>query len=74
MQSRPCWTNEKWYVELNRFHIDYKPRTTIKGQVLVDFIAKFHDDIVAEPATPTPLTGGQDPANSSLETNMNNHM
>lgn len=34
---------EKWYVELGRFHIDYKPITAIKGQVLADFIAKFTD-------------------------------
>ena len=28
-------------MELNIFHIEYEPRTPIKGQVLVDFIADF---------------------------------
>ena len=31
----------KWAVELTQFDILYQPRTTIKGQVLVDFIAEF---------------------------------
>ena len=31
----------KWEIELSEFDIRYKPRTTIKGQVLVDFIMEF---------------------------------
>ena len=31
----------KWARELSEFDIRYKPRTTIKGQVLVDFIMEF---------------------------------
>lgn len=30
-----------WVVELSEFEIKYRPRNTIKGQVLADFIAKF---------------------------------
>ena len=30
-----------WAVELSEFDIRYHPRTTIKGQVVVDFIAEF---------------------------------
>jgi hypothetical protein len=32
---------EKWSVELGRFHIEYLPRTSIKGQVVADLIAEF---------------------------------
>ncbi|WP_375692541.1 RNase H-like domain-containing protein, partial [Bartonella sp. AP4SXKL] len=32
---------EKWSVELGRYHIEYVPRTAIKGQVLADLIAEF---------------------------------
>ena len=31
----------KWAIELSEFDIRYKPRTSIKGQVLVDFIMEF---------------------------------
>jgi hypothetical protein len=34
----------KWRVQLGLYGIKYKPRTTIKGQVLVDFIAEFQQD------------------------------
>jgi len=30
-----------WVVELSEFDIRYRPRTAIKGQVVVDFIVKF---------------------------------
>ena len=30
-----------WAVELSKFDIQYHPRTTVKGQVVADFIAKF---------------------------------
>ena len=31
----------QWAVELSQFDIEYHPKTTIKAQVLADFIAKF---------------------------------
>ena len=31
----------KWAIELSEFNIRYKPRTTVKGQILVDFITEF---------------------------------
>lgn len=31
----------KWLVELSQFNVEYKLRTTIKGQALADFIVKF---------------------------------
>ena len=31
----------KWAIELSEFDIRYKPRTAIKGQILVDFIKEF---------------------------------
>ena len=31
----------KWAIELSEFDIRYKPRTTIKGKFLVDFIMEF---------------------------------
>ena len=30
-----------WAVELSEFDIQYHPRTAVKGQVVVDFIAEF---------------------------------
>jgi len=30
-----------WAIELNEFDIQYRPRTVVKGQVVVDFIAEF---------------------------------
>ena len=37
----------KWAIELSEFDIRYKPKTTIKGQVLADFVMEFTS---AEPA------------------------
>ena len=31
----------KWAIELSEFDIRYKTRTTVKGQILADFIIKF---------------------------------
>ena len=31
----------KWAIELSEFDIRYRPKTTIKGQVLADFIMEF---------------------------------
>ena len=30
-----------WAIELSEFNIQYRPRTTIKGQVVANFIAEF---------------------------------
>lgn len=65
---------EKWYVELNRFHIDYEPRTSIKGHVLAEFIAEFQDDKVEGPSIPTPPIGGQEPTTSSSEIEIEKQM
>ena len=43
----------KWAIELSEFDIRYKPRTTIKGQVLADFIMEF---TLTEPTETTHLT------------------
>ena len=31
----------QWAIELSQFDIEYHPRTAIKAQALVDFIAEF---------------------------------
>ena len=36
----------KWVIELSEFDIRYKPRTTVKGKILADFIMEF---TLAEP-------------------------
>ena len=33
-----------WAIELSKFDIQYHPRTTIKGQVVIDFIVEFTSD------------------------------
>ena len=30
-----------WAIELSKFDIQYRSRTTIKGQVVIEFIAEF---------------------------------
>ena len=30
-----------WVIELSEFNVKYRPRTAIKGQVVVDFIVEF---------------------------------
>ena len=30
-----------WAIELSEFDVRYRPRTSIKGQIMVDFIAEF---------------------------------
>ena len=44
----------KWAIELSEFDIKYKPRTTTKGQILVDFIMEFTPAEPAEATRPTP--------------------
>ena len=34
----------QWAIELSKFDVRYQPRSTIKSQVLADFIAKFTPD------------------------------
>ena len=43
----------KWAIELNEFDIRYKPKTTIKGQVLSDFVMEF---TLVDPAKSTQTT------------------
>ncbi len=31
----------QWSIELSEFNVDYRPRTAIKAQTLVDFMAEF---------------------------------
>ena len=46
----------KWAIELSEFDIKYKLKTTIKGQVLADFVMEFTSAEPAENAqTPTDL-------------------
>ena len=40
----------KWAIELSEFDIRYKPKTAIKGQVLVDFVMEFTSTEPAENA------------------------
>ena len=40
----------KWAIKLSEFDIRYKPKTTIKGQVLADFVMKFTSTKPAENA------------------------
>ena len=46
----------KWAIELSEFDIRFKPKTSIKGQVLADFVMEFTSAKPAENAqTPTDL-------------------
>ena len=42
----------KWAIELSEFDIRYKLKTTIKGQILVDFIMEFTSAELAEATQP----------------------
>ena len=44
----------KWAIELSEFDIRYKPKTSIKGQVLVDFVMEFTSVELAEDTQMTP--------------------
>ena len=39
----------KWGIELAAFDIQYKPRTTIKSQVLADFVADWTEAMESTP-------------------------
>ena len=59
---------------MNRFHIEYEPRATIKGHVLADFIAEFSDITVVEVALLALPTGGQEATTSLSEMEINKQM
>ena len=44
----------KWAIELSEFDIRYKPKTTIKGQILADFVMEFTSVELAEATQTTP--------------------
>ncbi|GFS38889.1 hypothetical protein Acr_00g0059990 [Actinidia rufa] len=44
----------KWSVELSEFHIEYRPRTTIKAQVLADFFVESTHEDTPQPETAPP--------------------
>ena len=44
----------KWVIELSEFDIRYKPKTAIKGQILVDFVMEFTSAELAEAIQTTP--------------------
>jgi hypothetical protein len=41
--------NSKWAMELGALTLDFKPRTTIKSQALVDFMAEWRENQVEAP-------------------------
>ena len=45
----------KWVVELGQFDIEYKPRSSIKGQALADFILEFPLEQEKDTATREPV-------------------
>ena len=42
------WRIIKWPIKLGQFDVNFHPRTTIKGQALANFIAKFTYADIAE--------------------------
>ena len=44
----------KWAFELEEFEVLYRPRTTIKGQALADFLIEFTypEELIEEPPLP----------------------
>ena len=40
----------KWAIELSEFDIRYKPKTSIKGQVLADFVMEFAPIKLSDPS------------------------
>ena len=52
----------KWAIELGELDIKFMPRTTIKGQAVADFIAKFsYLTKVFGGENATPSTSGKQP-------------
>ena len=44
----------KWAIELSEFDIRYKPKTAIKGQILIDFVMEFTSTERAKDTQTTP--------------------
>ena len=44
----------KWAIELSEFDIRYRPKTTIKGQILADFVMEFTSVELVEATQTTP--------------------
>ena len=44
----------KWAIELREFDIRYKPKTSIKGQILADFVMEFTSTELVEATQMTP--------------------
>ena len=44
----------KWAIELSEFDIRYKPKTTIKGQILADLVMEFTSAELVEDTQTTP--------------------
>ena len=44
----------KWAIELSEFDIRYKPKTTIKGKILADFVMEFTSAELTEATQMTP--------------------
>jgi len=38
----------KWAVKISRYDIEYRPRTSIKSQILADFVAYFAPALITE--------------------------
>ncbi|XP_057503539.1 uncharacterized protein LOC130787093 [Actinidia eriantha] len=47
----------KWSIELNEFHVVYKPRMAIKAQALADFVVESKRDVAHEPDLVPPEVG-----------------
>ncbi|XP_074346256.1 uncharacterized protein LOC141685030 [Apium graveolens] len=53
----------KWAIELGQFDLEYCPRTSIKGQVLADFILEFDSEVDGKAIVlAEPLSQGDAPA------------
>jgi hypothetical protein len=47
----------KWVMELGALTLDFKPRTAIKSQALVDFMAEWRENQVKVPTKPARALG-----------------
>jgi ribonuclease HI len=57
----------RWGVQLGSLGVEYKPRTSIKGQVLADFVAEFQGkDSELEPTSPLGLESNSVPTEWKL--------
>ncbi|XP_070025355.1 uncharacterized protein [Nicotiana sylvestris] len=58
----------KWAIELSEYEIAYQPRTAIKSQVLVDFVANFSQGIQLEAEKKLQVFTGANPGTWTLFT------